>query len=166
MNWLTRLKKIESAPVPNRQNRQKEDAEAFAGFAGTPPAPFEKTVGDIAALVDTLPDPANDAALPDDADTFAARLALLTDRGLSLGDAETIAHRLALRDAERDERRVCVECLHLSGTTTARRCSQWRVTGMKSPSTPAEQATILQRCAGFTDRLKIDRPMGQEEAEG
>ncbi|MFM9437411.1 hypothetical protein ACFDR9_004498 [Janthinobacterium sp. CG_23.3] len=206
MNWLTRLKKIENAPTTTLQNLQKEDSGAFVGFVGTPPAPFQNSTCEIAALPDAFPAPANDAALTPmttdeermirawlahieetDADAIAqllndcqldatarayfigqagtvpgiartdtdtARLILFTDRGLNLDDAEAMTDRLALRDSQHDERRACIECLHLSGTTTARRCHQWRMIGVKGPSIPADLVTILQRCAGFTHKLK------------
>lgn len=48
---------------------------------------------------------------------FEIRLAMFTGlRKLPPGVAEAWADRLALRDQERDDRRACIECKHLSGT--------------------------------------------------
>lgn len=40
-------------------------------------------------------------------DTFTARLARMTDKGVSLGDAERLADRLVIRDREGDETGGC-----------------------------------------------------------
>ena len=45
---------------------------------------------------------------------FAFRVGLFTRRGMTQPDAETLADRLFERDAERDDRRVCVECAHIT----------------------------------------------------
>ena len=92
--------------------------------------------------------PAND-------DTRTARLDLFADRGLSTEDAEALADVLALRDCQQDERRVCMECQHLSGTSTARRCGQWRPQKLHSPAVPADLATVLQRCNWFDFKLTV-----------
>ena len=79
-----------------------------------------------------------------------------TDRGLNQDDAIALAHRLMLRDQQHDERRVCLECMHLSGTASSRRCGQWRLTRAKGPAIPADLVDVLQRCRGFTARLNRD----------
>ena len=43
---------------------------------------------------------------------FMFRSALLSRRGLSSQDAEQLGDRLATRDYQRDDRRVCLECSH------------------------------------------------------
>ena len=48
-------------------------------------------------------------------DTFTARLARFTDKGLMLDDAEKLADKLVTRDRESDDRRLCLECVHLAG---------------------------------------------------
>ena len=47
--------------------------------------------------------------------TFKARLARFTDKGLSLDDADASADKLVLRDRDLDDRRLCLECIYLSG---------------------------------------------------
>lgn len=175
MNWLARLKKLESPQAPTLQNLQKEGTRAFAGFAGSCPEPFQNSGGKATALAGSYSKLANDEkdgsrhaegvqlpaaeqlAAPGQAvDAFTARLALFTDRGLSMGDAKATAERLAKRDLEQDERRLCMECLHLSGGTNSRRCSQWQKIGMlRGAAIPGELVTLLQRCAGFNNRLEI-----------
>lgn len=44
---------------------------------------------------------------------FAFRAGLFQRRGLPASEAECLADRLALRDQERDDRRVCLECKHI-----------------------------------------------------
>lgn len=130
MNWLVRLKKFENAQTGTLQNLQNE---AFVGFVGAAPEPFQKSA------------PGND--------TFTARLVLFTARGLSLAEAEAMAARLERRDREGDERRLCLECRYLSGGPDARRCSQWRTLGLASAAIPADLATIPQRCPRYHDEF-------------
>lgn len=132
MNWLARLKKIENT----RSTYPTEPTKApFVGSVGIPPGPFEKSAS-------------ND-------DTQTGRLALFTDRGLSMEEAQAMADRLAGRDLESDDRRLCIECAHLSGGTEVWRCSQWRKRQHYGPEIPNDLVTvILHRCAGFNDRLE------------
>ena len=44
---------------------------------------------------------------------FDFRLGLFKRRGLPESEAERLADRLALRDQEKDDRRVCMECQHI-----------------------------------------------------
>lgn len=86
-------------------------------------------------------------------DSFTARLARFTDRGLSLSDSEALADRLLARDRDGDGRRTCTECHHLAGHTASRwHCNNWRATGVaiRPPaSLPADLVWQLQRCDGF-----------------
>lgn len=76
-------------------------------------------------------------------DTFTARLARFTDKGMNLDDAEKLADSLVTRDREGDDRRLCLECVHLAGHSLgAMRCGNWRRAGL---------VVLLQRCDGFTD---------------
>jgi len=87
----------------------------------------------------------NDAEL----ETFAARLVRFTDRGLILADGELLADKLVIRDREGDDRRVCLECLHLQHG----RCGDWQVAGVAIRSRDAQLSPDLvlqlQRCDGF-----------------
>lgn len=150
MNWLARLKNLESAPAATLQNQQKPP---FAGFVGAGPALSQKSGESDVVLTEILPHPANDAAPP--TDISLARLALFTDRGLHLNDAQALADQLAVRDRGLDDRRLCLECQHLSGGVDSRRCSQWREIGIGSAAIPADLVTLLQRCVGFHQRLQV-----------
>lgn len=85
-------------------------------------------------------------------DTFTARLARFTDRGLSLADAEQQADRLVIRDREGDDRRLCLECAHLHGAGRWR-CGNWHraevATQLKDAHIPRALVLTLQRCPGF-----------------
>jgi hypothetical protein len=84
-------------------------------------------------------------------DTFMARLARFIDEGLVLEEAEALADKLVIRDREADDRRVCLECVHLRH---GGRCGNWQQAGIaiKAIGTrfPDDFITILQRCDGFT----------------
>lgn len=67
---------------------------------------------------------------------FNFRVALLTRRGMDLPMAETYADRLAERDHERDDRRICLEC---SNFKRSRTCAK------RLPVSPEQ----LVRCQGF-----------------
>jgi hypothetical protein len=79
------------------------------------------------------------------------RVALFLTHHVPATEAVQLAARLSRRDRERDERRLCLECAHLSGAADARRCANWRATGMRGNTIPAELVSMLQRCAGFAE---------------
>ena len=83
-------------------------------------------------------------------DTFTARLARFTDKGLPLTHAEKLADRLVTRDRERDNRRLCLECAHLAWSG---HCSNWRAAGaairVGNARVPVVLFDQLQHCAGF-----------------
>lgn len=85
-------------------------------------------------------------------DTFTARLARFTDRGLVLADAERLADVLVQRDRESDDRRVCLECVHLRH---GGRCGNWQAAGIAinaiDAKLPGDFTAMLQRCDGFTE---------------
>ena len=92
-------------------------------------------------------------------DTFAARLARFTDKGLSLEDAEVLADKLVMRDRDLDVRRFCMESRHLSGFGHGNwRCGNWKAARVAIHSRDAHLAADLvvqlQRCDGFTAHLK------------
>ena len=150
MNWLARLKNINSTPDSNLQKLQKGVSVVFVGSS---PGHSQNSGGDATESLATYAEPANDPAAPSDA--FTARLALFTGRGLSAEDADDLAQRLTRRDLEQDERRVCLECAHMSGDLQRRRCSQWRKLWIGDASMPADLVAKLQRCAGFSHRLAV-----------
>jgi len=85
-------------------------------------------------------------------DTFTARLARFTDKGLTLADAEQQADRLVIRDREGDGRGLCLECAHLHGAGRWR-CGNWHraevATQLRDAHLPGALVLTLQRCPGF-----------------
>jgi hypothetical protein len=81
----------------------------------------------------------------DDAEiaAFTARTERFAQRGRA--DADDLAEQLTLRDRDGDDRRLCLECVHLSG----RRCGAWRRAGMGGPVLPTSLLPLPQRCAAF-----------------
>ena len=87
---------------------------------------------------------------------MAFRVSLFNRRGLELEQAERLADRLVLRDAEHDDRRCCIEC---SERTMERRC----LVAERESDRPFKERTlgagrfglgvidtVLARCAGFS----------------
>jgi hypothetical protein len=77
--------------------------------------------------------------LPDDgkaARRFQIRLRMFARRGLDSLRATELAERLTVRDEQRDDRRLCVECAHL------RR-------GWNCAKGDAVLVDVLQRCFSF-----------------
>lgn len=81
----------------------------------------------------------------EEASTFVRRRAALLGRGLGEVDADDLAERFHLRDLDLDDRRCCLECVHLTG----RRCGAWQRAGMSAQALPASLLTLPQRCAAF-----------------
>lgn len=152
MNWLARLKEKEKGPAIDPTKPTKG---AFVGFVGIHPTSFSNSVGDIPQ------EASNDRDIPrspeqDRTSTLSdARQAFFMDRGLAAQEAEAVSLMLERRDGDRDDRRLCLECSHIYGTTDARRCSRWRALGIHSPAIPADLAVILQRCSEFTSKLEV-----------
>ena len=87
-------------------------------------------------------------------DTFTARLARFTDKGLIQIDAESLADKLVTRDRESDDRRLCLECTHLTGYgATSWRCKAWHTSGVsiqaQDARLPGELVKMLHRCRSF-----------------
>ena len=91
-------------------------------------------------------------------DTFTARLARFTDRGMGLADADALADKLVTRDRESDDRRLCVECVHLAGHAAVNwGCKNWQRSGVAIKARNAQLSAALvyqtQRCGGFKDSI-------------
>ena len=88
-------------------------------------------------------------------DTFTQRLETFTSKGLRLHEAEAQADVLVQRDRAADDRRLCLECIHLQGSTGRRRCGNGVVAdiGLRAADAllPSDLTRQLQRCAGFTN---------------
>ena len=124
---------------------------------------MQKIKGDLPAANDPAagaqdPDrwcwPHSQAMNTGEIDTFTARLARFTDKGLSLDDGEALADKLVMRDRESDDRRLCLECFHLSGQNgKAWDCRNWQAAKVASRPRDAQLSAALvcqlQRCDGF-----------------
>lgn len=173
MGWLDRLKN-ETPPDPHarepRQPPQGEEKTGFLGLLAYPPAPFEKSeapepltepmpmtaANDPAPARDAVQDPdrwnwPNSPAMnAAEVDTFTARLARFTDKGLIVPVAEALADGLVIRDREADDRRLCLECAHLQGFNHWR-CANWQQAEMAREGLARDLVTMLQRCPGFKE---------------
>ncbi len=100
------------------------------------------------------------------AELTTARLHRFIDKGMSHDDAQALADRLALRDAD-DDRRVCLECTHLGGYgRTGWRCGNWQRAGVaiktRDSQLPADLVQQLQRCDGFTSNQRNQQQKARE----
>ena len=122
------------------------------------PVVFEKNDSSLAVTED--PDgscwPRSTAMTGAEIDNFKARLSKFGDKGLTATDREALADKLVKRDRESDDRRVCLECKHLSGVgQTNWRCGNWQAAGIaihaRDTQLPADLVLQLQRCDGFNN---------------
>lgn len=140
-----------------------------ATFATDAPLPLSKvaTVATVAvantkrqAANDPAPDPDrwcwphSTAMNTSELDQFAARLAQFTDKGATQIEAESLADKLTYRDRDSDDRRLCLECTHLTGYgQSSWRCSNWQAAGVATKARDAQLPGVLvrqlQRCDGF-----------------
>ena len=121
----------------------------------SPPDSKAAPAGTIDTVPTTAPDPDrwcwphSDAMTGAEIDRFTGRLALFTAKGLTANEAEVLADKLLIRDRDGDDRRVCLECSHLSGWAGRRQCRGLQYAGMGGPQASAGQVAMLQRCNGF-----------------
>jgi len=88
--------------------------------------------------------------LPHGVATIRRRTADFMRYGVGAVTASKLALRLDIRDLQRDERRLCLECSHLTGTQHTYRCNtQWEQAKLGGQQLPRELPTILQRCKSF-----------------
>ena len=78
---------------------------------------------------------------------FDFRVGLFQRRGLLESEAHVLADRLALRDMEKDGRRVCDECAHLQRDGGCFAAAQGWMPGVSKRHQPVR--SLLQRCAQF-----------------
>ena len=160
MNWLARLKNIGTAPTAEATKPTKP------GFVGsvaphigvmqntqTSDAPAANDPAGLTLDPDRWCWPHTQAMNTAEIDTFIARLARFTDKGMALEAAEELADRLVTRDREADDRRLCLECAHLAGRADAWECRNWQQAGIASKARDAQLPAALviqpQRCDGF-----------------
>ena len=160
MNWLARLKKIDTTPTAEATEPTKP---GFVGSVAPHRGVMQNTqTSDAPAANDpaglTLdPDrwcwPHSQAMNTAEIGTFMARLARFTDKRMALEAAEELSDRLMTRDREADERRLCMECVHLAGHAGAWECRNWQQAAIASMARDAQLPAALviqpQRCEGF-----------------
>ena len=86
-------------------------------------------------------------------DTMVERTSLFNRRGLVALEAELLADKLVNRDREADDRRLCLECVHLAGNVTgAWGCRNWQQAEVATQARDAQLSPtlvrLLQRCNG------------------
>lgn len=159
--WLARLKQErtpEMAPTEPTKPLGDEDKSGFVGFAGAESVAIPESWGaDAAADEDGSTEFSGQYARArernsernsePEADAFAARVRHFTDRGMTLEAADALAERLAIRDADFDDRRLCLECSYLGAQGRCIAAATGRLRGVAAQLEPLQ--TILQRCDAF-----------------
>lgn len=162
MSWLALLKKQTASDVGATKPTKPQEVGRGSGFVGFVACPPESS-----QTIDADKDSANDAqadilaANPDrcywphsnamnglEIDTLMARVVRFTNRGLSLDGAERLADKLVTRDREGDDRRVCLECIHLQGVRRWR-CANALQADVAQEQLATELVSTLQRCCGY-----------------
>lgn len=162
MSWLARLKRQTAlgldATKPTEPPEEEHEA-GFVGFVACPPAPIQEiralkcaandaTAKTLTADPDCYCWPHSDAMNGQEIDIFTERLAKFTDKGLRLDEAERLADKLAIRDREADDRRLCLECTHLQGRVRWR-CGNWEAADVARDGLAPGLVKMLQRCSGY-----------------
>lgn len=82
---------------------------------------------------------------------FLARVETFTTvRGLRPARADAMADKLVIRDREGDDRRLCLECVHLYGAGKWS-CTNWRQAGVPAGALAPGLMVLLQRCGSFEE---------------
>ena len=162
MSWLARLKNPkgpDTHPTKTTETIGIAKDPVFVVSVGTRGGHIQKhEVMFVAANgTGTDPDrwcwPHSSAMNTCEIDTFTARLARFTDKGLDLDAGERWADKLVLRERESDDRQICLECTHLHQGAVWR-CGNWQRAGAairaKDAQLAKEFVNLLQRCEGFT----------------
>lgn len=149
MTWLERLKNQEGPEgVPTKPTKP-----GFVGFVGPSLGHIQKFEAQAAGPYRLAPAEADRCHAAPWNDSACARSAARAGRfvwlGLNPGDADDLAERLHLRDLEADDRRLCLECAHLSGQAGAWRCSAWRRAGVGGKAVAGDLVGMPQRCPAF-----------------
>lgn len=162
MSWLALLKKQTASDLGATKPTKPQEVNlgsGFVGFVACPPAPIQHIDADKdsanearaeppAANPDRCCWPHSDAMNGQEIDILKVRLAKFTDKGLSLDEAERLADKLVIRDRELDDRRLCLECVHLQGHGRWR-CGNWLAAGVPQNGMAPDLVARLQRCSGY-----------------
>lgn len=167
MKWLARVKTPPVAEMDATKPTKPVQVGCEGGFVGFV-APALATIEKFAVVPDATvmpsgvgdgdPDcacwPHSAAMTGREIDTFTARLARFTDKGLRLTAAECWADKLVIRDREQDGRHSCLECASLT-RSGGWRCGNWQRAGVairsRDAQLPSELVHQLQWCDGFTN---------------
>ena len=88
-------------------------------------------------------------------DRFEARVVLFVQRqGMRADTAEALADKLVAGDRGKDERRVCVECVHLTRAGRTLTCDKPGRARIGAAGVAKEFAVLLQRCPSFQMRRR------------
>jgi len=109
----------------------------------------EQTVAVTVSATDRWCWPHSPAMNTTELDTFTARLARFTDKGVDYDAGERLADALMIRDRNGDDRRLCLECPHLQGFGRWR-CGNWLAADVAQQGLARDLVLMLQRCDGFT----------------
>jgi hypothetical protein len=160
--WLARLKNEgapELAPTEPTKAPMTKEAAGFVGFAGVESQACPNSAGTGSAANDVgspglcdqyaseCEDGDDAGAQYPQADVLAARMHWFSLRGMGLDAAEALAKRLALRDSDLDDRRLCLECSYLGAQGRCIAAATGRLSGVSARLEPLQ--TILQRCEAF-----------------
>lgn len=135
---------VDTTTTDDKRETYEERAAIMEHMGG-----IEKSEAERLAALQTWPN--TQAMNPGEVDTFTARLARFTDKGVSYDDAERLADALVIRDRQGDDRRLCLECTHLQGTGRWR-CGNWKQAEMARDGLARDLVLMLQRCGGFAAR--------------
>lgn len=155
MSWLARLKKVQAPESDATKATEGVEAD-FCRFRSVSAVGIRNNTPPNDPAPESGTWPRGDAWNAQEIDRFEARLALLTDQGLNLGEAEELAEMLVQRDRDQDERRLCLECVHYRRG----RCSNWQAAGV--PQELGELTNKLQRCPGFAPAIAPSPNNGRE----
>lgn len=153
-----KVARVATVAVANAQNLPIEPQPTVAKVARVAVAETQEPTANDPPIDD--PDrwcwPASSAMNGAEIDLFGKRVDLFFYRNLPLPEAETMADKLVLRDRDRDDRRVCMECSHLVDIGHGWRCPNWQRSGValkaRDNELPADFVIQLQRCDGFSER--------------
>jgi hypothetical protein len=137
-NYEETVAKIAVAPLDDAVKQNEEVSPTIQGVV-----PFDKYCW-----------PYSSAMNSGEVTKFISREERFKVKGVIPEVAEITADKLVIRDRQKDDRRICLECKHLNGFTTLR-CGNWKCAGICHSNEGAyishDFAVILQRCFGFQE---------------
>ncbi|QMV74462.1 hypothetical protein HS961_17380 [Comamonas piscis] len=162
----TNTPRVAFVALPPSEKAKAEDASAVHPQMLAPQRQ-PSTLAEAPADADSVCWPYSKAMNTQEIDTFARRLEQFTHKGVSLPEAELMADQLMRRDREDDDRRLCLECIHLHGDMGRWRCANGLVAGVTlyTANTPLAKAMTqqLQRCPGFASCASKKEPIDEQQ---